>query len=99
MPPALDRTSLRLAHLLDHLVSAGEQRLRYGKAEHLRGLDVNDQREFRRLLHRHVCWRGALKDAAGIGEDLAKGVRNIAAVAHQPSGLHAITKPKYRRNG
>src|SRR3989441_11162850 len=31
----LDRTSLRLAHLLDHLVGSGEQLVRHGEAEHL----------------------------------------------------------------
>jgi hypothetical protein len=36
----LDRTSLRLAHLLDHHVGAQQNRLRHGEAERLGGLRV-----------------------------------------------------------
>ena len=36
----LDRTSLRLAHLFDHLIGSSKKRGRYGKAERLRGLEV-----------------------------------------------------------
>src|SRR6516164_6900257 len=38
-----DRTSLRLAHSFDHLVGAGEQRIRHGDAEHPGGRGVDDQ--------------------------------------------------------
>src|SRR6187200_1716040 len=52
----LDRTSLRLAHLLDHLVDAGEQRRRHGETERLRRLEIHGQVEMRRLLDREVGW-------------------------------------------
>jgi hypothetical protein len=41
----LDRTSLRLAHLLDHLVGGYLQAQRHGEAESLGGLEVNHQFE------------------------------------------------------
>src|SRR6058998_1682849 len=44
----LDRTSLRLAHSLDHLVGDGEQPSRKGQAERLRGLEVDDELELSR---------------------------------------------------
>ena len=37
--------------LFDHLVGAGEKRVRYSKAKRFRGLEVDDQIEFCRLLY------------------------------------------------
>ena len=56
----LDRTSLRLAHLLDHLIGDGEHPWRHLDAEHSRRLQVKNELKFGRLQHRQVRGLGAL---------------------------------------
>src|SRR6516165_4965128 len=48
----LDRTSLRLAHSLDHLVSAQQKRLRNRQAKDLGSGEIDDEIEFGHLLDR-----------------------------------------------
>ncbi len=54
---------------------------------------VDDQRELRRLFDRDVGGLGALDDAAGIGADLAIGIRHACTIAHQPAGFGEIAHP------
>src|ERR1700758_2104297 len=51
----LDRTSLRLAHSLDHLVGAGEQCRRHVEAERLRSLGVHHHLKLGWQLNRKLC--------------------------------------------
>jgi hypothetical protein len=51
----LDRTSLRLAHLLDHLVSADEQSGWHSKAERLAAFKIDNQLNRRGLLVRQIA--------------------------------------------
>jgi hypothetical protein len=47
----LDRTSLRLAHLFNHLVGAQQEGLRDCQANCFCGLEIDDQLELRGLLY------------------------------------------------
>ena len=51
----------------DHLVGNLENMEWNGEAEHLGGLEIDDQRVFRRLLNRKVGRTGALEDAVYVG--------------------------------
>src|ERR1700758_740172 len=62
----LDRTSLRPAHLFDHLVRAGEQRGRYIEPERLCRLSINYQLEICGLHHREVGCFLAFQNATGV---------------------------------
>ena len=42
------------SRLFDDLVGAGEQHRRHGEADRFRGLEVDDQLEFGRHLHRQI---------------------------------------------
>src|SRR6266700_7826063 len=52
----LDRTSLRLAHSLNHLVGAQEDRCREHNPQPLRGLEVDNKLELRRQFGWHLSW-------------------------------------------
>src|SRR5438876_189269 len=61
--------------LLDHLIGAGEEGFGNRKADRLRGFDIDDQLEFRRLLNRQITRLLTFEDATGVNADHAKRVR------------------------
>src|SRR6516162_901988 len=71
--PYLDRTftgwiapALRLAHLLDHLIGAGEERRWHNNAKRLGGFHIDDQLETSWLLDRQIGGLGAFEDFVGV---------------------------------
>jgi len=51
----------------DHLVGEREQIRRNINTERFRGLEIDDQRVFCRLLYGEVGWTGAPEDAVDVG--------------------------------
>jgi hypothetical protein len=52
--PQADSCTAAITVLIDHLVDAGAQRRRHFNAKCLRGLEIDDQLDFRGLLDRQV---------------------------------------------
>src|SRR5437870_5375073 len=79
----LDRTSLRLAHSLDHLVGKLLEMQRHVEAQNLGGLEVDHQLERARLHDRQVGRLGAVENLAGVNADLTIRGGNAGSVADQ----------------
>src|SRR5215467_3451870 len=81
----------RIGHLLNDLVCPREQRLRDRKAKRLGGLEVDDELELRRLLHRQISRPGAFEDPIHVGGCAAHLVIEVDAIRHQPTALREAT--------
>src|SRR5262245_45059918 len=57
---------------------------------------IDDQFELGGLYHRQVSGLCTLEDAANINTHLTIGMRNVAAIGHQPTNLGKFTSRIYR---
>jgi hypothetical protein len=83
----------------DDLIGARQEGLRHGETERLRGVEVDDQLECRRLLHRKVGRLGALQDLSGVNALLVIDRRIARAIAEQAAGDGEVARQGNRWNG
>ena len=69
--------------LFDHLVGTGKQRSWNLDAKLLRGLEVDEQFKFGRLLNREVGGLGTSKDFVDVGGPTPDEVCNVRTIGHQ----------------
>src|SRR6266853_2096978 len=74
--------------LLDDLVRLEEERRGNRDPQRLRGLQVDEQLELRRLLHRQVGGLGTLQDLVHIDGSAAADVERAWPVGYEAAGLH-----------
>src|SRR6516162_7839338 len=84
----------RKTSLFDHLVGGGEQRLRHGEPECLRGFEIDDQLKFSGLLNWQFTGLLAPENAVDVGSRAPIKIEIIDAVRHKASGLSIVTKRK-----
>src|SRR5262245_4860432 len=84
--------------LFDYFVGAVLDRLRHGDAECLRSPEVDDQLDFRCLLHRKILGLFSLENPARIDSDLTGRLRKVAAIAHKAAGDGKLAKLGDRRH-
>jgi hypothetical protein len=73
--------------LLDHLVGAGEQRVRHRDPERPRGLQVDHQFEFRRGLDRQLPRIGSAQNSVDVGCRPPEQMRTVDPVGHEATAL------------
>src|SRR6516225_11730137 len=82
---------------LNNLIGSSQQRFRDGDAERLGGLEVDDEFDFRDLLHGEVGRLVAFQNAPSIDANLVPRMAEAAAIAHQTASQDELTECKDRR--
>src|SRR5215471_14466799 len=75
----------------NHLVGAAKKRDRDREAQRLRGLHVDDQLNFRRLLNRHVGRFVAFENPPSLDAELMVHAGKTSSVAQQATGRGELT--------
>ena len=83
--------------LFDHLVGAGEQRLRHGQPECLRGFEINDELILGRRLHREIAWLLTFEDAIDVAGGTPKLVDKIKSIRDQAAAGDKVAPVVDRR--
>src|SRR5262245_27369370 len=81
---------------VNDLVRALQERWRDRQPDRLRGAEIYDQLELRRLLDGEVGWFGALEDPVHIGGRAPFQVKIVCTIAHETTDLRVLPQPIYR---
>src|SRR5262245_6696471 len=78
---------------LDHFVGPRLEKPRHLEPESLRSLEIDDQLELRRLLHRQISRLRAIENSIYILGRAAKMIIPVEAVGYQAAGCYGLGKP------
>src|SRR5437870_10958693 len=93
----LDRTSLRLAHLFDHLVGEDIKLRRDRQSERISGLAIDHEMESRGLLHWKIAWLRALENLVYKRCGPVEKIGKVLTVTHEAAGNRIFALRKHRR--
>src|SRR5262249_13995683 len=83
---------------LDPRVGTGEQCWRYVESKSIRCLDIYDELNFGRVLHRQVGGLLALENPPGIDRRLAVRIRQVGAITHEATSQDILPPGVDRRH-